>query len=57
MEFKKQSKQTKQKQTHKHREQIDSCQKGWIFWVWVKKVKGLRCTNWQLQNSHGECSQ
>ena len=21
---------------------------------WVKKVKGLRSTNWSLQNSHGE---
>ena len=21
---------------------------------WVRKVKGLRSTNWQLQNSHGD---
>ena len=21
---------------------------------WVKNVKGLRSTNWQLQNSHGD---
>ena len=24
----------------------------WGGGLWVKKVKGLRSTNWQLQNSH-----
>ena len=46
--------QIKQKQTHRYREQIDGCQRGRGLGVWVKKVKGLRSTDWQLQNSHGD---
>ena len=43
-------KKMKQKQTHRYREQTDS----WSFGVWIEKVKRLRNTDWQLQNSHGD---
>ena len=46
--------QTKQKQTHRYKEQVDGCQMGEGLGRWMKKVKGLRSTNWQLQNSHGD---
>lgn len=52
MESKK-NKQSKQKQTHRYREQTDGCQTGGGSGGWMKKVKGLRSTNWQLHNSHG----
>ena len=45
--------QTKQKQTHRYREQTDGCQLEEGFRGWVRKVKGVRNTNWQLENSHG----
>ena len=32
----------------------DGCQRGEGLEAWVKKVKGLRSTDWQLQNGHGE---
>ena len=54
MESKQQNKQTKQKQTQRYRAQIDDCQRGGGLGNWVKKVKGLRTTNWQPQNSHGD---
>ena len=47
------SKQTKQKETHRYREQTDGCQMRGLLGDWEKKVKGLRSTDWQLQNSHG----
>ena len=35
-------------------EQTVGCQMGW-GWGWgVKKVKGVRSTNWLLQNSHSD---
>ena len=46
--------QTKQKQTHRYREQTGACQMGGRLGGWVEKMKGLRSTNWQLQNSHGD---
>lgn len=46
------SKQQKQKQTHSCEEQTDGCQMGGGLRDWVKKVKGLRRTIWQLKNSH-----
>ena len=39
------SKQTKQKQTHRYREQIEGWQMGRVWGGWVKEVKGLRSTN------------
>ena len=44
--------QTKQKHTHRYREQTDGCQRGGGLEGWMKKVKGLRSTNWLLENSH-----
>ena len=44
--------QTKQKQTHRCRELTDGCPRGEGLGGWVYKVKGLRSTNQQLQNSH-----
>ena len=42
------------KQTHRCEEQTDDWQmQGWLG-AWVKKLKGLRSTDWQLQNSHGD---
>ena len=38
--------QTKQKQTHRHREQTSGCQRGRGLEGWVRKEKGLRTTNW-----------
>ena len=43
---------TKQKQTHRYRKHSDGCQRSWGLVCWVKMVKGLRSTNWQLRNSH-----
>ena len=40
------------KQTCRCREQTDGCQIGDRLGGWLKKVKELRRTNWQLQNSH-----
>ena len=48
----KRSKQTKQKQTQRRREQTDGCQMEEGFVGWVKKVKGLTNTNRQLHSSH-----
>ena len=42
----------KQKQTDRYGEQTDGCQMGWGLENRVKRVKGLRSTNWHLQNSH-----
>ena len=42
--------QTKQKQTHRHREQTDGEAAG----GWVRKVKGLRSIERWLQNGHGD---
>ena len=42
------------RKTHRYREKTDACQKGKGLGGWVKKVKELRSTNWQLQNSHGD---
>ena len=44
--------QTKQKQTHRYREKTDGCQMEGGLGNWVKNVKGLRSTNWLLQNNH-----
>ena len=33
--------QTKQKQTHRYREQTDGCQRGGVWEDWVRKVKGI----------------
>ena len=44
--------QTKQKHTLRYREQTEGCQVGEGPGGWVKKVKGLRSLNGQLQNSH-----
>ena len=46
IEYKKQNKQAEQKQTHRYREHFDGCPKGGGLGKWVKKVKGLRSTNW-----------
>ena len=51
MESKEQNKPTKLKQAHRFREQTDGCQKEGGLGVWVRKVKGLKRTNWWLQNS------
>ena len=40
------NKQTKQKQTHRYREQFDGCQRGGGLRDWMEKVKGLRSTDW-----------
>ena len=45
-ESKEQNKQTKQKQTHRYKEQTDSCQRGGVLGVLGEKVEGLRGTNW-----------
>ena len=45
--------QREQKQTFRYREHSDSCQMGSGWKGRMKKVKGLRSTNWQLQNAHG----
>ena len=48
------NKQAEQKQTHRFREHFDCCQMEGRLEGWVKKVRGLRSTNWLLQNSHGD---
>ena len=40
------SEQTKSKQNYRYREHIDGCQRGGGLEGCVKKVKGLRRTNW-----------
>ena len=45
MESKKQNKQTKEKQTHRYREQTDGCQIRGGLRDWVKKVKELKNTD------------
>ena len=42
---------TKQKQTHRYREQTDSCQRGGRLGGGVKKVKGLRKKHTTQTNS------
>ena len=37
-----------------YRDQAGDCQKGARVGDWVTGVKGLRSTEWQLWNSHGE---
>ena len=58
IQSKKQNEHAKQKQTRRYREHVDSCQIGGVrgggIGDWVKRVKGLQRTNWQLQNSHGD---
>ena len=44
---------TEQKQTPRYGEGTDGCQQAGS-WGLNEKVKGLRSTNWQLQNSHGD---
>ena len=51
--LKKQNEEAEQKQTHRYREHFDRCQVGG-GWGRDEKVKGIRSTNWQLQNSHGD---
>ena len=46
--------QTKYKQTYRYREQTDDCQRGGDVRDWVRKLKGLQSTIWQLQSSHGD---
>ena len=36
------------------REGFDDCQMGGVFRVMGDEVKGLRSTNWYLQNSNGD---
>ena len=45
---------TKQKQTHRHREQTDGHQMGGRLGGWVKKVKGYGRAGGKLQDSHGD---
>ena len=45
---------TKQKQTHRYREETDGCQMEGGLGACLKKVKGLRSTNWQFPNSQGD---
>ena len=52
MEYDKINEQTKQKQTHRYRKKLMVTR--WEVGGWVKKMIGLGCTNWQLQNSHGD---
>lgn len=40
------------KKTHRCREQVGDYQMGGGLGGWVKKVKELRSTNFQLKNSH-----
>ena len=40
-------------QTHRYREQIDGCQMGEGLRGWMKKLKGLTSTDWQLQRVTG----
>ena len=54
IDSKKQNKQAEWKQNHRYRVHFDSCQVGGGLGVWAKKVKGLRSTNWWLQNSDGD---
>ena len=54
IESKKQNKQAEQKQNLRFREHLDGYQMGGGSEGWAKKVKGLRSTIWQLQNSHGD---
>lgn len=35
-------------------EQMGACQMGQGSWKWVKRVKGLRSADWELQNSRGD---
>ena len=53
MESSKQNKLTKQKQTHRYREQTDG-QRGEGLEDCMEEVKGLRSTDRYLQNSHGD---
>ena len=53
IEFEKQDKEAEQKQTHIYREYFNGCQIGGGG-GWLKKFKGLRSTNWLLQNSLGD---
>ena len=54
IESKMQNKQiSRTEKTNRYREHFDSCQMGGRLRQ-VKKMKGLRSTNWLLQNSHGD---
>ena len=46
------NKKAEQKQTHRYREHFDGCQRGGGLEGWMQKVKGLKCTNGWLPNSH-----
>ena len=48
------NKQAEQKQNHRYRKHFDGCKMGEGWGAWVKKMRGLRSTNRQLQNSHGD---
>ena len=48
------NKQTEFKQTHRYRKRTDSCQREGGLGDPVKMMKGLRSTNWSLENSHGD---
>ena len=48
------NKKAEQKQTHRYREYFDGCQMGGVLGGWEKKKKGLRSTDWQSQNGHGD---
>ena len=47
------SKQKEWGQNHIYGEHFDGCQMGGGFGGMVEEVRGLRRTNWQSQNSHG----
>ena len=47
--------QSKQKQIHRYREQIDAWQRGGGLEEWVTKVSGLRSADWQLTKQSWEC--
>ena len=48
------SKQEEQGQNHGYREHFDGCQMGWGCRGMGEEMRGLRRTNGQLQNNHGE---
>ena len=52
MESNEQNKVTKEKETHRHREQTDSCQRGGVLGGWVKKVKGISKTTTTTTHRH-----
>ena len=53
IEAKENKKKAEQKQYHRHRESSDGCQMREETEGWVKKVKGLRNTNWSSGQDGG----